>query len=112
MAQWYKFVLYYLWIAPHVLLIVVPVLMYTRRLHKSFPVFFVYTLYEILGFLLRFAAYAAGHGPGGSLYRDVFIATVAGSVALRFGIIQELDFWSSCGRRHRVSDVFFRYGPG
>lgn len=90
MAHWYKFVLYYLWIAPHALLVVVPVLMFVRRLHKSFPVFFVYTLYETLGFLLRFAAYTVGHGLGGSLYRYVFIVTAAGSIALRFGIIQEI----------------------
>jgi hypothetical protein len=90
MAHGYKFALYYLWIAPHALLAVVPVLMYTRRLHKNFPVFFVYTLYETLGFLLRFAAYTAGHGPGAGLYRYVFIVTAAGSTALRFGIIQEI----------------------
>ena len=90
MAHWYKFALYYLWIAPHVLLVAVALFMYTRRLHKDFPVFFVYTLYETLGFLLRFAAYTAGHGLGGSLYRYVFIVTAAGSTALRFGIIQEI----------------------
>jgi hypothetical protein len=90
MAHWYKLVLYYLWIAPHALLAVVLALMYTRRLHKNFPVFFVYTLYETLVFLLRFAAYTFGHGPGGGLYRYVFIVTAAGSTALRFGIIQEI----------------------
>jgi len=90
MAHWYKFVLYYLWIAPHVLLVVVPVLMYTRRLHKNFPVFFVYTLYETLGFLLRFGAFAAGRGLGGGLYRYVFLVTAVGSIALRFGIIHEI----------------------
>jgi len=89
MAHWYKFLLYYLWIAPHALLAVVSVLMLIRRLHKSFPVFFLYTLYETLGFLLRFAAYTVGHGLGGS-YRYVFIVTAAGSTALRFGIIQEI----------------------
>jgi hypothetical protein len=87
MVQWYKFVLYYLWIAPHALLPVVSVLMLMRRLHKSFPVFFLYTLYETLGFLLRFAAY--GFAPG-RLYRYAFIVTLAGSTALRFGIIQEI----------------------
>jgi hypothetical protein len=90
MAHWYKFALYYLWIAPHVLLVVVPVLMFVRRLHKNFPIFFVYTLYETLGFLLRFSAYSVGHGLEGSSYRYVFIATLAGSTALRFGIIQEI----------------------
>ena len=129
MAHWYKFVLYYLWIAPHALLVVVPVLMFVRRLHKNFPVFFVYTLYETLGFLLRFAAYTVGHGLGGGLYRYVFIVTAAGSTALRFGIIQEifnnvfhdyprleetcyrfhaLGHWSFARRRHFDGFVFLR----
>lgn len=90
MAHWYKFALYYLWIAPHALLAVVSVLMYTRRLHKNFPVFFLYTLYETLEFVLRFAAYTVGHGLGGGLYRYVFLVTAAGSIALRFGIIREI----------------------
>ena len=89
MVRWYTFVLFYLWIAPHALLAVMPVLMFRRRLHKKFPLFFVYTLYETLGFLLRFAAYMVGHSLGG-LYRYVFIVTAAGSIALRFGIIQEV----------------------
>jgi hypothetical protein len=89
MGHWYKFVLYYLWIAPHALLAIAPVLMFLRRLHRKFPFFFVYTLYETLGFLFRFAAYTVGHGLGG-LYRYVFLVTAAGSTALRFGIIQEI----------------------
>jgi hypothetical protein len=89
MGHWYKFVLYYLWIAPHALLAAVSVLMFVRRLHKNFPLFFAYTLYETLGFLLRFAVYVTGSGLG-TLYRYVFIATLAGSTALRFGIIQEI----------------------
>ena len=89
MGHWYKFVLYYLWIAPHALLAVVSVLMFVRRLHKTFPLFFAYTLYETLGFLARFAAYVIGPGLGTS-YRYVFIATLVGSTALRFGIIHEI----------------------
>jgi len=90
MGHWYKFVLYYLWIAPHAFLVVVPVLMFVRRLHRKFPLFFVYTLYEILEFLLLFASRMIGHGLGG-LYRYVFLVTAAGSTALRFGIIQEIS---------------------
>jgi hypothetical protein len=89
MGHWYKFVLYYLWIAPHAFLVVVPLLMFLRRLHRKFPLFFVYTLYETLGFLLRFATYLVGHGLGG-VYRYVFLVSAAGSTALRFGIIQEI----------------------
>jgi hypothetical protein len=89
MVHWYKFVLYYLWIAPHALLAVVSVIMFLKRLHRKFPLFFAYSLYETLGFLLRFATYRVGLGPRG-LYRYVFLVTAAGSTALRFGIIQEI----------------------
>jgi hypothetical protein len=89
MTQWYNFVLHYLWIAPHALLAVLSVVMFVRRLHKNFPVFFLYTLYETIEFLLLFAI--AGIAPTHKvLYRDVFTATLAGSIALRFGIIQEI----------------------
>ena len=89
MGQWYKAVLMYLWIAPHVLLAATLVLMLARRLHRNFPLFFAYTCYETAGFLLRFSVYMIGPKPG-LLYRYVFVVTLAGSAALRFGIIQEI----------------------
>ena len=89
MKQWYKFVLFYLWVAPHALLAVLAVLMFLRRLHKSVPVFFVYAVYETVGFALRFASYLMASGPRNG-YRYVFITTLGGSIALRFGIIQEI----------------------
>lgn len=89
MGHWYKTVLYYLWIAPHGLLVLVAVLMYSKRQHKNFPIFFLYALYETLSFVLRFSAYTAGGSLAG-LYRHVYIATAVGSIALRFGIIQEI----------------------
>lgn len=85
----YKVVLYYLWIAPHVLLVVLAVLMFLRGLHRKFPIFFIYTLYEVLEFLTLFASRAISHSLGG-VYRDVFIMTAVGSAVLRFGIIQEI----------------------
>jgi hypothetical protein len=91
MVQWYQFVLLYLWIAPHVLLAVVPVLMFSRRLYKIFPLFFAYSFYEILVFLLLFVHRYAVMAPTQKvIYRYVFITTLAGSAALRFGIIQEI----------------------
>lgn len=89
MPRWYKFVLMYLWVAPHVLLAVVSAMMYLRRLHKSFPLFFTYTLYETAVFLVLFplAMIASSYQP---LYGRAFMVTLAGSTVLRFGIIQEL----------------------
>lgn len=89
MMSWYKIVWYYAWIAPHVFLAVLSLLMLMRRLHKQFPIFFVYCVYETLEFFLLF--YIRTVLPAHTeLYRDVFIATLAGSTALRFGIIQEI----------------------
>jgi hypothetical protein len=113
MAHWYKFALYYLWIAPHVLLAVVPLLMYARRLHKKFPIFFIYTLFESFEFLLLFPAYLAGHATG-VMYRDVFIATLAGSTALRFGIIQEIfnNVFRDYSRLERLATTSMRWLAG
>jgi hypothetical protein len=89
MEHWHKFVSRYLWIAPHVFLAAVPAVMYIRRLHKTFPLFFFYTLYEICQFLLLFGIYlfAPTHA---ILYQYVFVLTLAGSAALRFGVMQEV----------------------
>lgn len=89
MARAYQFVFYYLWIAPHLLLIPVATALFVRRLHKKFPIFFAYTLYEILEFLLLFISYKLTHGLGVT-YRYVFITTLVGSTALALAVLQEI----------------------
>jgi hypothetical protein len=39
---------HYLWIAPNLLLAVLAVLMWRRGLHKRFPVFWIYALFEAI----------------------------------------------------------------
>lgn len=90
MVQWSKFVLYYLWIAPHTLLLVVAAIMFHRRLYKKFPIFFAYTIYETIEFLLLFLAYKSGASLLSPVYRYIYVPTLLGSAALRFGIIQEI----------------------
>ena len=113
MAHWYKFVSSFLWAAPHVLLAGVPVLTYVRRLHKRFPLFFLYTLYETFQFLLLFGIriFAPTHG---TLYLYVFTATLAGSAALRFGIIEEIlnNVFQSYPRLERIATVSMRWLTG
>jgi hypothetical protein len=78
---------YYLWIAPHILQIVLAVLMMRQRLVREFPVFFTYTIFEIFQFFILFAlmhlnfmkAYAAAYYGGETI-----------SSALRFAIIYEI----------------------
>jgi len=89
MERWHKFVLYYLWVAPHILLAAAPVLMFVRRLHRKFPFFFAYAIYETLAFAIRFSVYVSSPGPK-LLYRYVFIVLQVGNIALRFGVIQEI----------------------
>ena len=90
MAPWFKFAYHYLWIAPHVLLLGVAAILYLRRLHKNFPVFFIYTIYEFFEFVLLFGFYISGHSFTTATYRFVYIPTLLGSTALRFGIIHEI----------------------
>lgn len=47
----------YLWIAPTLLQIVILWVMLRRRLHRQFPLFFVYTAYTICEFLIVFPMY-------------------------------------------------------
>lgn len=78
----------YLWIVPHVLLIPIAVVMGRKGLHKDFPVFFTYLIYEILQFSILFSMYQLkAHGES---LLNVDRIVRGGSVALRFGIIQEM----------------------
>jgi hypothetical protein len=79
-----------LWIAPHVLLAVVAAVMYKRRLHRDFPFFWLYTLYEIGEFALL---YSLNSIPSitGQQYTYAFLGTLVISIALRFGVIREVS---------------------
>jgi hypothetical protein len=108
MSRWYQFVLYYLWIAPHMILLGVAALMYIRSLHKKFPVFFTYTLYETLVFLLLFVNRNTMNVPTHqAAYRYIYLVTMVGSTALRFAIIQEIfaDVFHGYPRLEKVANT-------
>jgi hypothetical protein len=44
----HSFLWHYLWIAPHALQIIIAIVMVRRGLWREFPVFFVYTLFEVV----------------------------------------------------------------
>jgi hypothetical protein len=94
--HWYSFLSLYLWVAPHLLLGVIALLLIKRRLHTTFPLFFLYLWYEIAEFLVLFSiarlhVFAAipklNHG---TWYVRVFVITGVISAALRFGVTQEI----------------------
>ncbi|HEV2730816.1 MAG TPA: hypothetical protein VGV15_12360 [Terriglobales bacterium] len=89
-----EFIKLYLWVAPHALLAVVAALMLRSKRHKDFPVFFSYLLFEILQFCVLFTmsrVFAVSHLQWQlSLYLKVDLLGRAGSIAFRFGMIQEM----------------------
>jgi hypothetical protein len=89
-ANWHKALSLFLWIAPHVTLGVLAVVLYKRRLYRVFPCFFAYVLYEIAEFILVFALYSV-QGVTGKQYAYAYSATLMFSIALRFGVIDEVS---------------------
>lgn len=77
----------YLLVAPHILLVVLAVLLFRRKLVREFPVFFAYTVFEILQFVILFPLLYLGFM---ALYAPVFYVTEIISAGLRFGIIYEI----------------------
>src|ERR1039458_2518906 len=88
--NWHRALSLFLLILPHVLLGVLAVILYKRRLYREFPCFFAYVLYEIAKFIPLFILYSA-QGVTGKQYAYVFSATLILSVALRFGVIDEVS---------------------
>ena len=88
--NWHKALLLFLWISPHVLLGVLAVILYKRRLYREFPCFFAYVLYEIAEFILVFTLYSV-QGTAGKQYAYAYSATLLLSIALRFGVIDEVS---------------------
>ena len=88
--NWHNVLSLFLWITPHVLLGVLAVILYRRRLYREFPCFVAYVLFQIAEFIPLFAVYSV-QGVTGKQYAYVFSATLMISVALCFGVIDEVS---------------------
>ena len=95
---------YYLWVGPHLLLASILVAMFLRRLHRQFPMFFVYALFEMLqcGVLVAISLSAIHFGPA---YARVYSIGLAMSTVIRFAVINELY-------RHFLRRYAALNGPG
>jgi hypothetical protein len=113
MTHWYKLLLFYLWIAPHLLLAVVAVFLLKRRLYTNFPVFTVYTCYEIAEFVLLLAIAVTGLNKG-ALFLHVYLVTLGISTALRFGVLQEVfnNIFREHVQLHALARVSLRWTTG
>jgi hypothetical protein len=89
-VDWHKLLTFFLWISPHALLGIVAVVVYRRRLYREFPCFFAYVLYEIADFILLFALRVVPSVTGNQ-YAYAYSATLLVSIALRFGVIDEVS---------------------
>src|ERR1700746_2900506 len=88
-VHWQKLLSLFLWIAPHALLAILAVVLCKRRMYREFPVFFAYVLYEIAEFILLFTLYSVCGD--GKAYTYAYCATLLLSIALRFGVIDEVS---------------------
>lgn len=89
MIRYYQLLSLYLWIAPHLLLAAVATLLAKRRLQTKFPVFAFYIWYEVAEFLILFIVSKYVLALQG-WYLRLFLVTLIMSIALRFGVIQEI----------------------
>jgi hypothetical protein len=113
MMDWYTLLLFYLWIAPHLLLAAVAVLLWKRRLHANFPVFVLYVWYEIAEFIVLFTI-SVTRLHQQLWYLPVFLVTSAISAALRFGVIQEIfnNIFQEQGKVRSLARVSLRWTTG
>jgi hypothetical protein len=76
-----------LWIAHPVLQVSLAGLMFWRRLHRAFPVFFAYIVFEVLNFLVLFPIYRFGST---TAYFYAYWISAAISLAIGFKVIHEI----------------------
>jgi hypothetical protein len=88
--NWPRLLSLLLWIAPHALLGVLAVVLCKRRLYRQFPCFSAYVLYEIAEFILMLTLHSV-HSVTEKQYMYAYYATLTLSVALRFGVIDEVS---------------------
>lgn len=87
-VNWSKLLALFLWVSPHALLGVLAVVLCKRRLYREFPCFVAYVFYEIAQFVLLFTLYSIDGV--GQRYAYAYCATLLLSIALRFGVIEEV----------------------
>lgn len=90
MGLW-KVLWYYLWIAPHLLQAVLLVIILHRRIYRRLPIFSIYTVYELLQFVVLFTLSRFGNSKiSPTFYGGISTAGFTGSIILRFAVIYEI----------------------
>ena len=103
-----RFLWYYLWIAPHILLGLVAVLMVRRKLCKDFPLFLCYAISEVLQTAALFAFF---YVHSSLYYSYVFMIGGGLIVAFQFGVIHEVfeNVLGDSAALKRLATFLFRW---
>jgi hypothetical protein len=88
--NWHRLLALFLWISPHALLGVVAAMIWKRRLYREFPCICAFVFYEIAEFILMLTLYSLPSVTRNQ-YAYAYYATLMLSVALRFGVIDEVS---------------------
>lgn len=89
MLQAHSILWHYLWVAPNALLFLLAVLVWRRRLHKVFPIFFAFALIGSLAQLCVYAADVIPSVPAEAFWR-VFWTGLLVEALLKFSLIGEI----------------------
>jgi hypothetical protein len=84
---WHSHIIVYLWCAAPILQAVVAVVLWRRKLHKQFPVFFLFLIAQLANFAILFPLSFAGNY---SLYFFLFWMGEAVNAVLGFKVIHEI----------------------
>lgn len=100
----------YLWIAPHALLAVLAIMMIRRNLVRQFPVFFAYTVFEILQFVVLFAADHMDSVTD-EQFGVLWMSGSAISITLRFAVVHEVfsNVFRSYPALQEFGTILFRW---
>ena len=82
-----------LWITAPILQLGVAGVMFWRKVHKAFPVFFIYLLSQVVTFLILFPAYTWGSYP--QFFYSYWICGAI-SLAVGFNVITAMDPCGAC----------------
>lgn len=98
-----------LWIAAPILQLAVAGIMYWRKLHKTFPIFFLYLFSQVVTFMILFPAYTWGSYP--QFFYSYWICGAI-SLAVGFKIIHEifLDVFRPYHTLKDLGSLMFRWG--
>ena len=89
MLQAHSLLWHYLWVAPNLILLVVAVLMWRRKLHEQYPVFLIFAVVTAIE---QFTLYAADVLPSVSptAWWDVFWVSLLVEALIKFALIGEI----------------------